>query len=197
MSEYTAIADVGETLIRLLRDNMSDLIPPDSIVLLSPADVEGQNIRLTLFLYSVVENPHLKNQEMHEISPTQLRYPPLTLDLQYLLTTYASTVIPDRTERTLEEHRILGRAMRIFYDNAILSGSVLQGGLAGTDEELRITLNPVSLEDLTKLWTAFPNRSYRASVGYLVTPVRIDSIREMGMQRVISKEMNHAYMIPK
>lgn len=197
MSDYTAIADVGETLIRLLRDNMSDLIPSGSIVLLSPADVEGQNIRLTLFLYSVVENPHLKNQEMHEVSPAQLRYPPLSLDLQYLLTTYASTVIPDRTERTLEEHRILGRAMRIFYDNAILSGSILQGGLAGKNEELRITLNPISLEELNKIWSVFPNISYRASVSYLVTPVRINSMREMDMQRVISKEMNHAYMIPK
>lgn len=197
MSEYTAIADVGETLISLLRDNMSDLIPSDSIVLLSPADVEGQNIRLTLFLYSVVENPHLKNQEMHEIGPTELRYPPLSLDLQYLLTTYASAVIPDRTERTLEEHRILGRAMRIFYDNAILSGSVLQGGLAGTDEELRITLNPISLEELNKIWSVFPNRSYRPSISYLVTPVKIDSTHEISMQRVISKEMNHAYVIPK
>ncbi|HEX3034026.1 MAG TPA: DUF4255 domain-containing protein [Thermodesulfobacteriota bacterium] len=198
MADYTAIADVGETLITLLRDNMSDLIPsPDSIVLLSPADVEDQSIRLTLFLYSVIENPHLKNQEMRNISPTQLGYPPLTLDLYYLLTAYASTAIPDRTERTLEEHRILGRAMRIFYDNTILGGTILKGSLAGTDEEIRVVFNPMSLDDVNKIWTTFQELPYRLSVSYLVTPVRVDSIRSVSTQRVASKEMNHFYMIPK
>lgn len=197
MADYTAIADVGETLITLLRDNMSDLISPGSIVLLSPADVEDEAIRLTLFLYSVTENPHLKNQEMRNLSPTQLGYPPSTLDLYYLLTTYASNLIPDRTERTLEEHRILGRAMRIFYDNGILSGTTLQGSLAGTDEELRIVLNPISLDDVNKIWTTFQEVPYRLSVSYLVTPVRIDSTRSISTQRVVSKEMNHGYIVPK
>ncbi|MGH7807136.1 MAG: Pvc16 family protein, partial [Thermodesulfobacteriota bacterium] len=89
MGDYGAVADVGETLVTLLGDNMSDLINPNSIVLLSPAEVEDQNIRLTLFLYSIMDNSHLKNQEMHNISPTQLGYPPLTLDLYYLLTAHS------------------------------------------------------------------------------------------------------------
>jgi hypothetical protein len=144
-----------------------------------------------------MENPHLKNQEMRNISPTQLGYPPLTLDLYYLLTAYASAQIPDRTERTLEEHRILGRAMRIFYDNAILSGTILQGSLSGTGEELRVVLNPISLDDLTKIWSAFQEVGYRLSVSYLVTPTNIDSTRDMSMQRVVSKEMNHSFMVPK
>ena len=197
MGDYRAIADVGETLITLLRDNMSDLVNPDSIVLLSPAEVEDQSIRLTLFLYSIMENPHMKNQEMRTLSPTELGYPPLTLDLYYLLTAYASTQIPDRTEQTLEQHRILGRAMRIFYDNAILGGTILQGSLEGTSEELRIVLNSISLDDLTKIWSAFQEEGYRLSVSYLVTPTNIDSTRDMSMQRVVSKEMNYSFMVPK
>ncbi|HWP92886.1 MAG TPA: DUF4255 domain-containing protein [Thermodesulfobacteriota bacterium] len=197
MGDYRAIADVGETLITLLRDNMSDLVNPNSIVLLSPAEVEDQSIRLTLFLYNIMENPHLKNQEMRNISPTELGYPPLTLDLYYLLTAYASTQIPDKTEQTLEQHRILGRAMRIFYDNAILSGTTLQGSLEGTSDELRIVLNPISLDDLTKIWSAFQEVGYRLSVSYLVTPTNIDSTRDMSMQRVVSKEMNYSFMVPK
>ena len=198
MSEYTAIADVGDTLITLLRDNTRDLISADSIVLLSPADVEGQqNIRLTLFLYSIVENPYLKNQEMQNPNPTELLYPPVALDLYYLVTAYASTQIVDKTQQTMEEHRILGRAIRIFYDHAILSGSILRGGLSGTDEELRIILNPTSLEDFNKLWSVFPNQNYRTSVSYLVTPVKIDSTRAMTVQRVVSKETDHSSMEPK
>ena len=197
MGDYRAIADIGDTLIGLLRDNMSDLIAPASVVLLSPADVDDQNTRLTLFLYSVMENPHLRNQEVQNLSSTQLRYPPLSLDLHYLLTTYSSNLIPDRTERTMEEHRILGRAMRIFYDHAILSGTILQGSLAGTDEELRIIANPLSLDDLNKLWSVFPNRSYRPSTGYLVTPVRIESEHVLSTQRVVSKELNHSILTSK
>ncbi|MDD4767585.1 MAG: DUF4255 domain-containing protein [Desulfotomaculaceae bacterium] len=191
MSVYTVIADVGETLIKLLRDNMSDLVNPDTIVLLSPADVAGQNIRLTVFLYSVLENSYLRNQEGLAEDPAHLRYPPLTVDLYYLLTTYASAQIPDLTERTLEEHRILGRAMGVLYDHAILRGAALQGNLAGGEEELRITLEDLSLDDMNKIWTSFPSVNYHPSVGYLVTPAAIDSGRVTETRRVITRQTDY------
>lgn len=189
MGEYTAIADIGESLIQLLRMNMDDLITPASIVLLSPADVEGQDIRLTLFLYNIVENPYLKNLEMSQEGEEVLRPPSLYLDLYYMLTTYASPHITDRSERTLEEHRILGRAMRIFHDNGLLKGTVLQGSLAGSSDEFRICLNPMSLEDQNRIWSAFPNRSIRASIGYLVTAVSLDSTRTIEAKRVMIREI--------
>lgn len=189
MSEYTAIADVGESLIQLLRINMEDLVTPSSIVLLSPADVEGQDVRLTLFLYNVLENTYLKNQEIREQSVDLLRNPPLHLDLYYMLTTYASTQITDRSERTLEEHRLLGRAMRVLHDNALLSGSVLQGGLAGASDEFGVCLQPMSMEDQNRIWSAFPNRSFRASIGYLVTSATLDSTRTTPARRVLVRDL--------
>jgi hypothetical protein len=188
---YSVIAAAGETLIGLLRENMNDLISPESITLLSPADVQGQNIRLTLFLYNILENPHLKNQGMPDVDPSKYKYPPLVCDLYYLLTTYASSQIPDLTERTLEEHRILGRAMSIFYDNSILSGSIMRGSLSGSEEELRVTLNSLSLDDLNRIWTSFPNCSYRPSVSYLVTPAVIDSKRESTISRVLARDLRY------
>ena len=50
---------------------------------------------------------------------------------------------------------------------------------------------------LRQIWTAFQDVAYRLSVVYLVTPVKIDSTRQLGMQRVLSKEMNHAHMEPR
>lgn len=184
MSEYTAIADVGETLIQLLRANMEDLVIPASIVLLSPADVEGQEIRLTLFLYNILENAYLKNPEMGAEGAERLRHPALHLDLYYMLTTYASQQITDRSERTLEEHRILGRAMRVLHDNAVLKGSALMGSLAGSSDEFRICPHPMSLEDQNRIWSAFPNRSFRASIGYLVSALSLDSTRTTEARRV-------------
>lgn len=197
MSDYTVIADVGETLVDLLKENMQDLITPASIILSSPGEIEAHDYpRLSLFLYQVVENAYLKNQEMQALNSDTLAYPPLTLDLYYLLTTYGSAQISDRTDRALEAHKILGRAMRMLYDNAILRGSLLRGSLAGTNEELRLTLHPLSLEDTNRLWSSFPDEPYRLSVCYVVTPVKIDTTRRMEVRRTIERDIGY-YQIKK
>ena len=71
MSNYKAIADVGVTLIELLKDNMEEPgFSRESIVLFSPGEIDSNdNVRLSLFLYQVLENVHLKNQEMQVTDP--------------------------------------------------------------------------------------------------------------------------------
>ncbi|MDQ1254515.1 MAG: hypothetical protein QG646_3782 [Euryarchaeota archaeon] len=198
MSDYRAIADVGETLIELLRDNMQDLIPrKQSIVMASPGEIEANDdIRLSIFLYQVIENIHLKNQEMLIKDPNVLTFPPIVLDLYYLLTAYPSGV-QDITERTREEHSILGKAIQIINDNALLTGSVLKGSLARNDYDLHITLAPLSLDDMTKLWTTFPGKPFRSSICCLVTPVMIDSSRNLTVERVRSKGTGYSPISPK
>jgi hypothetical protein len=197
MADFTVIADVGATLIKLLQDNMGDLIDsPNYIVLGSPANVEDTSTRLSLFLYQVEENEYLKNQEPWQVDPAELRYKPLTLDLFYMMTAFSS--LDDLTEKNIEEHKILGRAMQIFYDNAILRGSALQGSLEGTDHELRITLTLMSMENITQLWNSFGNaevKPYKPSIFYQVTPVPVDSTRQRDIQRVIEKDMEYYKMI--
>lgn len=192
------IANVSLSMITLLRKQMEDLVPnPDHIVLLSPADVDeqGQDIRLTLYLYKVLQNPIIKNRPKLKVNHVQRRYPPLTLDLYYLLTTHAPrNNNPD--DRALEEQRLLGRAMRVLYDNAILFGSRLLEELAElSGSELRITLNPISVEDLTRIWSVFPNRPYKSSVSYLVSPVPVESTRTTDDVRVLKKETDHRQMV--
>ncbi|HID19654.1 MAG TPA: DUF4255 domain-containing protein [Methanophagales archaeon] len=82
MSDYTAIADVGETLKKLLWDNIKDDAPAntiieseDQITLSSPEEIEPGK-KLSLFLYQVTENAYLKNQEMQSVNSTKLKYPP-------------------------------------------------------------------------------------------------------------------------
>ena len=189
MPDYTAIAAVGETLISLLRDNMKDLIAPEKIVLISPGEIEASDsVRLSLFLYRIIENVHLKNQEMIELESNRLKYPPLTLDLFYMLTSHPSDN-PNKTERTKEEHSLLGRAMQIFHDNAILTGSSLRGSLAEKGVEIHITLSPLSLEEMTQIWNTFQDKPLRPSACYLVTPVMIDSTRKKGVKRVVERKL--------
>lgn len=198
MSDYIAIADVGETLIELLRYNMQDLVPADSISLVSPGEIEGKDsIRLSLFLFQISENIYLKNLEMEAMGSSRLKAPPLVVDLYYMLTSYSPSGIQDRTERTIEEHRILGRAMQILHDNAVLTGSVLKGSLAANSYKLHMTLAPLSLDDMTKMWTTFQGKPFRSSICYLVTPVMIDTKREITVQRVVSKEAGYNRTVPE
>jgi len=197
MSDYSAIADVGETLVRLLRDNMQNLIPRESIVLASPGEIENKdNVRLSLFLYQVIENVHLKNQEMQMRNSTTLIFPPIVLDLYYMLTSHTSSGEQDLTEKTKEEHSILGRAIQILNDNPTLTGSVLKGNL-DKNESLHMSITSLSLDDLSKIWTTFQGKPLRPSICYLVTPLSINSKRETSVQRVISKEAGYNPIVPK
>jgi hypothetical protein len=188
---YTAIADVGETLIHLLRNNMAGMpgYEDQNIQLSSPADAKDY-VRLTLFLYAVVENRELENDVMQAVSQTRLNYPPMTVDLYYLLTAHGP-INPNLTNRAIVAHKFLGMAMRIFYDNGILSGSVLRGNLREReDPDLHLTKNQLSMDEINKIWEIFPETPYKESVSYLVTPVKIYSEREVDVQRVVRKQVD-------
>ena len=63
-------------------------------------------------------------------------------------------------------------------DGARGRGPALQGALAGTDSQFEVTLHSVPLEEILRLWNTFSNRPFKLSVSYLVSGVRIDSVRE-------------------
>ena len=171
---YTVIGDAGLTLVKLLRDNLTpEPIPnTDLIGISSPADKAGY--RLSLYLYSIMENEELRNMSSHQITP-------LPLNLYYLLTAYSST---ETKSRSVDEHYILGRAMQVLYDNSTIRGSSLVGTLAERDEALKIRQNFLNADELSKIWV-FPDSPYRLSVGYIVGPVYIQSTRITEVKRVM------------
>lgn len=196
MSDYRAIADVGETLVDLLKNNMEGMTD-NSIVLASPGDIETEgDVSLSLFLYQIVENIHMKTQEMLIKDNTTLRFPPVALDLYYMMTSHITLSNSTLTKRTKQAHETLGRAIQILNDNQTLPGSVLKGSLHGSSDEIHIILTSMSLDEMSKIWTTFQGKPFRTSVCYMVTPVIIDSTHEMQTTRVVSKEMNYYQMIP-
>jgi hypothetical protein len=87
--------------------------------------------------------------------------------LRYLVTAWGG----DR----LTEHRLLGRAMQVLYDGALISGPNLQGAsLQGSNDTLKVSLSPVSLENQTRVWWSV-QRPYRLSLSYEVRVVNLDS----------------------
>ncbi len=187
MGEYTVIDDVEDTLKRSLESGLKKLIKdPVEVLIESQNEVkdDAKNI-VSLFLYQIVENNFMKNEELQRVDNDKLQNPPLALDLMYLVTTYGK-------DRKL----ILGAVMQILYDNAVFKGKILNKNLVGKDE-IKIFFNPLSLDDLTKIWGAFKNVPYRLSVSYMISPVRIESATPMDITRVESKEVGYYYLIPK
>lgn len=196
MSKYEVIKAVDETLRTLLWENKDTTIssilgssderrisfqPPFHLM----KDTEPDQDYLSLFLYRVVENGEMKNRSLEHQNGNLFQYPPLSLNLFYLIT-------PLTKDNTSPEkaHILLGKSMQIFYDNAVIKGSALKGVLKDTTEELRIILNPISMEDITKLWSSFM-RPYHLSVSYEVKVVYIDSERQTEAERVRRKQIQY------
>ena len=198
MAEYNAIAEVGHTLVDLLEDRMDDLLDRGDVALASPDDQgeRGNDWRLTLYLYDVAENGHLANADRGDVAPDTGAVPdsPLVLDLQYLLTAHPTTGGNDGTQKTKEQHEVLGRAMQVFQDNAVLGGSDLRDSLTG-EESLRISIERESLDTVMNVWNTFPDQPYQPSVAYLVTPVTVDSRRQTPVQQVVERTVEERSIV--
>ncbi len=186
MGDYTVLAEAGESLAGILWEEIqidpqiNSLIDNENRISLdSPFDLQdNDSVKLSIYLYRITENASTKNQFPVQGNGAQLRKPPLTLDLHYLVTPLVGTVT--------DQQIILGKVMQIFYDRAILQGTDLTGSLAASGEEVRLILNPVALEETTRVWQAM-EMSYRLSLVYLVRVVMVDSRREQFVQPVVTR----------
>ncbi len=89
------------------------------------------------------------------------------------------TPITDRTApgSPETEQLILGKVLQVFYSHAILRGAVLQDEFIGTEVEIHMRLEPMGLEEITRVWEAL-HGPYQLSVSYEVSLVNICTLRE-------------------
>jgi len=188
MSDYPVIADVGNTLKKLLWENIKNDAKVNKIIeaeanitLESPAEMQtDSNKKLSLYLYRIVENQFLKNQEIPNNDPKKIESNPLAIDLFYLIT--------PATNLREQDHILLGKVMQVFHDHAVVRGLILTGDtLAGSDVQLRLVFYSLPFEEIIQLWQSFSEKSFHLSVCYQVTPIRIDSTREIEAKRVKEK----------
>ena len=100
MAGYTAIADIGNALTELLRLNIVPevLANEESIGVCSPED-KGDFL-LGLYLYDIKQSEVFRNSEMQIMDSKRQKYPPVNLELYYMLTAYSNG---DVKFRSLEE----------------------------------------------------------------------------------------------
>jgi hypothetical protein len=195
MSDFRAIAAVSTTLRTLLRDRMEQpvtvtIAPPDVSV-----DGVGSTRRLNLYLYQFAENASLKNYDHSGSSSEPYGTPPLALELYYLMTAYGSSDVG--ADSDLEAQSVLGDAMRVLHDFAIVADDlnqilapaekVLAPELRHQQEKLKITLRNTALDELSKIWTAMPQANFRRSAAYQVSVIEIESRKPRRMAAPVQR----------
>ncbi len=180
MSNSLGIAAVTLTLRRLIEEGIEPegsgipvtTRPPDK------ARDSGSNPnQINLFLYQTMPNGAWRNMDIpRQVRPGETGHPPLALNLFYLVSAYGEN------NDDVKGHRLLGRAMGILDDFPVLGSDEInqillpESGLREQVERVRITPQPLSLDEMSKLWTTFQTQ-YRISAAYQVSAVLIESTR--------------------
>jgi hypothetical protein len=200
MSIYKSIAGVTYSLVNLLTDRM---VEPAAITA-APPDVQVDHMdgrRLNLYLYHMSENPYLKNQEIPgEGTPGAYGHPPLSLNLHYICTAFGGTETLKDSDITAQF--ILGDAMRVLHDYAIIGADlvdksgkrILDTTLLDEHEQIKVTLQPKSLEEISKIWTALPRVNFRRSATYEASVVQIESQQPRSIGLPVRR--NRVYALP-
>jgi hypothetical protein len=181
VSNSLAIAAVTATIRNLLFAGVNADVPGTTVGTGPPDRVRtnGQDNRLNLFLYHTSLDPAWRNQPLPGVSKDgEDGRPPLPLSLYYLVTAYGEN------DDGIVSHRLLGKAMSVLHDHPVLDGAEIKAAVGAANiaesdldqqiERVRITPQPLTLEEMSKLWTTFQTQ-YRISAAYQACVVLIES----------------------
>lgn len=191
MSNSLAIAAVTRTLRNLLNNVVTadfsglpaDTRPTAEVQVTTlpldrvrGSDGDSSRNQINLFLYHAEPSATWRNMDLpRQVRPGETGRPPLALNLYYMLTAYG------QQDSELIAHVLLGTAMRILHDHPVLSRAEIRSALPQAEldtqfENVRVTPQPVSLDEVSKLWTGFQSE-YRLSAAYQVSVLLIESLR--------------------
>ncbi|MCO7223335.1 DUF4255 domain-containing protein [Pleionea sp. CnH1-48] len=179
MASYSVLHDISKEIQTNLYNALVDTPDTDfsltdadtDIILAKPDDADSDSGKISLYLYHMDINAHLRNQPMVAIGAEALVNPPLPFRLRYLLTPV--------TDSHVTNQLLLGRLIQFLYDNPLIQSSaeLTLNDDRGGSTELRIHPDSLSVESLNQLWTAM-NEAYRLSYSFSVDVVPIDSAKQ-------------------
>lgn len=202
MSNAQAIATVTATLSQLIQQEIQVDVPGAIVSTVRP-DIAGNNsaeAKVNVFLYQVTTNASLRNIDLpsRRSDGSLSQKPKAALDLHYLLTFYGNeaTLVPQlllgSTVRTLHSEPQLTRQRITGVVNSL---SYLTGSTLADDPELvKFTPLPLSIEELSKLWSVLLTTPYALSMIYIATVVLIESDASPAIARPVQTPM--LYVMP-
>jgi len=143
------------------------------VSLATPDGMEAAGeVGLSMWLYRLVRDDQTLNQLPRRPAPNRIRRHPLPVRVHYLMTPIvtgnANTPAPET------EQLVIGRVLQTFNDEPLISGGDLAGSYQGTEVELVVRLETLTLEEITRVWDSL-ERSYQLCISYEVGIVSIDS----------------------
>jgi hypothetical protein len=177
---YTALNATSKTLAKYLEGrlqadaNLKTFFSGGNLVvsLNTPQEMKDKNTEgVSVWLYRVKRDSERLNDPPERVSWNQLRPPPLPLCLHYLITPITEKKQGAGPET---EQLILGKVLQAFHSHPVLRGADLQADFIGTMVELHVRLEPMGLEEITRVWEALEG-SYQLSVSYEVSVVNIEA----------------------
>lgn len=173
MATHNAISAVSQALLTLLRS--AD--PPSEFGTLAYEHYHASNFDdpistgFSLYLWRVSVSATRRNLPPRRLPDGRVYRPSLPLDLHYLLTPWASDAET--------QQRMLGWAMRVIEDAAVLPAGALNYGLSETDtfapsEAVEIICDPLALGDQFNLWDKLKPK-IQTSMTYQARGILIDS----------------------
>jgi len=205
MSDFRAIATVTKTLERTLQTAASEAVPGAQVRTGRPEAPTNGSVPppgIDLYLYQVTPNAAFRADDLptRRSDGTLLQRPRAALDLHYL-------VVFRGNELELEPQRLLGNAVRALHAAAILRRALVHAVetdaanpfLAGSDladapELVKLTPLPLTLEELSKLWSVFFQIPYNLSIAYQATVVTIEG--DETPSRALPVAERRVYVVP-
>jgi len=162
-----AVLQVTEALRDRLKLALASSGVPGTVFVGPLDDADSSGAALILFLYRVVPSATLRNTDHRVPAADPVRSVDvyrnaLPLDLFFLVTVGTR---PGASEETLL--RALGYVMQSLQRAPEVT-------VPGTADTVRVSLEPLTTEESSRIWALFPTANYRTSIAYLVTPVWID-----------------------
>jgi hypothetical protein len=157
----------------------------------SPLRREMGTARVALTLVHIQPNAALRNTPVFRAPPpsapvTAAASPvaAIPFDLHFLITCYRAPAPGGVAPPEPGELASLGRIIRVLYADPILTGSALPG------QDVRLSPESYSPEDMNRIWGLFPEEPFRTSIVYLASPVFIEVGDEALYPPVQSREMD-------
>lgn len=166
MSNASAIATVTTALAEIVRVAAQSVINGADVLTERPDATAITQPRIRLFLYQVSANAAMRNSDlpMRSADGRLVARPTVALDLHYLMAFYGN-------EKDLEPQKMLGAVVRDLHRQPMLPRSSLGDAI----ERVRFTPVPLSLDELSKLWSIFFQTPYALSIAYQGSVVLIES----------------------
>jgi Pvc16 N-terminal domain len=190
MSSPLAVATVTAVLQNFLQNSVADLAAvlggPVTVSTEPPDRIDNGSAspdRINLFLFQATENQGWRNVALPSRSPNgdPISNPYLALDLSYLLTAYGAG--------PLHAEALLGQAMFVLHEMPVLTRDAIRAvtaspppllagltsaNLADQIEQIKIVPQVMSVEELSKIWSALQSQ-YRPTAVYKASVVLIES----------------------